>query len=367
MNNYCASGGAKSYQLPDGSTVQRAACTQGQDTFIVEPLFNKLSLADQALLMMHERLTTLRDSVGGRNYQAIAGVLSGLKLAIETGRSQKQTKKQLTEAEANRLTEMYTSLAELQDMDSAYSGSHPTAYTFHAIANGGGKIAENIVVAPTAYVDLFSRVDANKDSCPNSGCRIDQNVEILNSKVTFYDKRTFIAAGEKLSDGSVPGFAEYFYLSDESQGLNTNFGKVDFEAAHLYPRVAPWDRDMTFTHFENGHKWNAHPASASESIQGWPVLDLSNCSYSKRLGTGWEGFQSVLKSCDLNIRTYPEFAKNNYEGITPDGKLLSLTLPKKIVANAGDATGVLYDEIVKSRPDLFVSGDSSTLIYPKKQ
>lgn len=57
LNNFCAPGGRKIYKLPNGAQVQQVACTAGTETFIVEPLFVQLSLRDQALLLIHERLT----------------------------------------------------------------------------------------------------------------------------------------------------------------------------------------------------------------------------------------------------------------------------------------------------------------------
>ncbi|WP_413574944.1 hypothetical protein ACLVWU_11905 [Bdellovibrio sp. HCB290] len=156
LANFCAPGGKKSYNLPDGASVQSVACTAGHETFLVEPLFLRLTIRDQAMLLIHERLTTLRDKNGGKNYSAIARFTTGLKTFISVGQDQvKGVVRRLTEGEVQRLTDFYVAAEEIERRN---GDIEETSFTYQAHPYGGGMIAASAQVASSAYVDLQSQI-----------------------------------------------------------------------------------------------------------------------------------------------------------------------------------------------------------------
>lgn len=198
MANFCATGGAKKYTLPDGAKVNLVACTQGADTFLIESEFRKLGLIDQALLMVHERLTTLRDSYGGRNFDSIAKMIGGLKAALTYVNAEEQNKSPLvSDQDRELIREMHIGLAELQDMNSSYAGNNSISFSWE-ITSGGGKVQPGIALSNSAYVDLFSKVDGEpRRVCASGNCSIGDNVSIRSSRVRFYPGRL------KLTDNQV--------------------------------------------------------------------------------------------------------------------------------------------------------------------
>ncbi|MGZ3901195.1 MAG: hypothetical protein ACXVDC_12790 [Bacteroidia bacterium] len=179
LNTFCAPGGRKSYTLPDGATVQNVACTAGNETFLVEPLFIKLSIRDQALLLIHERLTTLRDAQGGKNYSAIARFTTGLKTFLNVGREQNlNSYRVLTTMETNQITEFYIATEEIERRN---SDVNEDSFMWKAHIYGGGRVHLDTSVANDAIVCLFCKV--NKKSFIQSGARIINSVVGQDSKI----------------------------------------------------------------------------------------------------------------------------------------------------------------------------------------
>lgn len=151
LSMFCAPGGRKSYVLPSGARVEQVACTAGDETFLVEPLFLRMSLKDQTLLLVHERLTTLRDSMGGKNYSAIARFTTGMGLYLSLYREQyKNNYRSLNPAEQRTLTEFYIAIEEIERRNSEITED---SFQWLAATNGGGRIhslaqiADDVVVA----------------------------------------------------------------------------------------------------------------------------------------------------------------------------------------------------------------------------
>lgn len=150
LNMFCASGGRKSYSLPSGAKVEQAACTAGNETFLVEPLFLQLTLRQQVLLLIHERLTTLRDQYGGKNYSAIARFTTGLNIYLDLIREQQLKKyRQLSNQETNKLNEFYNGADEILYRN---SNNPPEAFAFTVHSYGGGRLDEKSVVSPSAMI-----------------------------------------------------------------------------------------------------------------------------------------------------------------------------------------------------------------------
>ncbi len=158
MNNFCAPGGRKIYKLPTGAQVQQVACTAGKETFLVEPLFSRLSLRDQSLLLIHERLTTLRDQYGGKNYSAIARFTTGLNIYLNLFRDQMKGKySKLSEGETKLLTEFYTATEEIELRNKEVTEN---SFQWSAHSYGGGRVHETSDVDPSAIVSLDSVIPA---------------------------------------------------------------------------------------------------------------------------------------------------------------------------------------------------------------
>jgi hypothetical protein len=148
MNNFCAPGGRKIYKLPMGAQVQQVACTAGKETFLVEPLFSRLSLRDQSLLLIHERLTTLRDQYGGKNYSAIARFTTGLNIYLNLFRDQMKEKySKLSEGETQQLTEFYTATEEIELRNKEVTEN---SFQWSAHSYGGGRVHATSDVDPSA-------------------------------------------------------------------------------------------------------------------------------------------------------------------------------------------------------------------------
>lgn len=166
LNDFCASGGRKTYTLPKGQVVNQVACTSGDESFFVEPLFLKLSLRDQVLLLIHERLTTLRDKFGGKNYSAIARFTTGLGMYIDLYKKESEgIYPSLSIDQTDRLTNFFISIEEIQ-----FRSSNPTANSFQWRAHsfGGGRIQSTSKVDSTSLVTLSSLVNKNSTIGKNS-------------------------------------------------------------------------------------------------------------------------------------------------------------------------------------------------------
>lgn len=152
LNQFCAPGGRKIYKLPNGAQVQQVACTAGNETFMVEPLFSRLSLRDQGLLLIHERLTTLRDQYGGKNYSAIARFTTGLNVYLNLYSEQNKKKYRMLSVEEQKiLTDFFVAVEEIEKRNSEVSED---SFQWQAHRNGGGRVHVNTIVNESAFISL---------------------------------------------------------------------------------------------------------------------------------------------------------------------------------------------------------------------
>lgn len=156
MNRYCF-GGKPVYTIPSGASVQQVACTKGTDTFIVKPLFLKLSIRDQAMLLIHERLTTITDDRGWINFVAVARYTNGLNTFLKIYDEQARREyRELTDLEKDNLYNYYIALLEIQNRNADYGNISTFNWKVHK--NGGGLVHVGAFVDPTAFVSLNSVV-----------------------------------------------------------------------------------------------------------------------------------------------------------------------------------------------------------------
>ncbi len=218
LNTYCASGGRKAYVLPNGSTVTQVACTSGDEVFLVESIFRKMSLLQQALLLMHERMTTLRDQYGGKNYGAIAGITSGLGELLGQAYKQQQGKLEvLSDIEQTRIHHFYQGLVELEYRNTEVPMD---ALAWSIFPNGGGFLKSGAEVDATSFISVTSSVQKDSiigaqtkiiDSVIGSNVVIDSHAIISNSNLSSgtqisenveVKKSTFIGSSIKIKSGS---------------------------------------------------------------------------------------------------------------------------------------------------------------------
>ncbi len=166
LNTFCASGGRKVYTLPDGAQVTQVACTSGDEVFLVEPIFRRMSVMHQALLLMHERMTTLKDQFGGKNYGAIAGITSGLgELLKQTYEQQNGRYVRLNSKEQLRIQHFYEALIELEYRNNEIP---VTALNWRIHQNGGGFIRHGADVADSAFIGITSIIGEDVTVSENS-------------------------------------------------------------------------------------------------------------------------------------------------------------------------------------------------------
>lgn len=203
LNNFCAPGGRKIYKLPNGAQVQQVACTAGNETFLVEPLFTRLSLRDQSLLLIHERLTTLRDQYGGKNYSAIARFTTGLNVYLNLYRDQAKEKfEKLNETETKQLTDFYVATEEIELRDKEVTEN---SFQWMAHPYGGGPVHLSSDVDPSALISLNTFIPGQ--------AMVGQNAKVINL-ITNLSSKLRIEAGALVKNA-------YFNVNDVFVGANS--------------------------------------------------------------------------------------------------------------------------------------------------
>jgi hypothetical protein len=285
LNNFCAPGGRKSYNLPEGYSVEQVACTAGVETYFVEPIFAKLSLRDQALLLIHERLTTLRDKQGGKNYQAIAQITTGLSLYLDLYREQtvQETYRTLTADQASTLTNFYVAIEELEKRN---SDTDQDSFQWAANTIGGGKVHAAAAVDPTATVGLLSVVPR--------GSRIGARSQLLGSNGTELTT---------LHIGSDVVLKDTFFtdLEDLTVGEHTSIVSSELD---LGPSLVIAANQTMNNGMVNSESYQVYPKSVRVS----PI----RLSYSRNFPEMAGGFTNMPARCDQN---YVDYKSDDGQGV----------------------------------------------------
>jgi hypothetical protein len=282
LGQFCAPGGRKSYILPNGARIEQVACTAGNETFLVEPLFLRLSIKDQALLLVHERLTTLRDAQGGKNYSAIARFTTGLSLFLSLYREQaKNVFRALNESEQNVMSEFYIATEEIEKRNSEINED---SFQWTAAHIGGGAVHNMSHADPSATVGLNFVID--KNSTIEAGAQLKQTNKLTILENVFVGEGTLIhnvtfnygkiALGQNgvLSNSDIRGdlaIEDNFKINNFSysgSGFSAEQGLVvnDFKISDVKLKVAANQK------MENGF---IDPLSQNSYILGTRIKDIN--------------------------------------------------------------------------------------------
>lgn len=237
MGMYCGSGGDKIYTLPVGAKSERVACTTGNKTFIIEPYFAQLSIKDRALLLIHERLTTLEDNETNRNFNAVAKITTGLSVFVSLYKEQSTgIKRVLTDPEVKQLKDFYVGIEELELRNSTIN-EHSFDWTTHPF--GGAQVHNSASVSTDAFVGVDtilgrgSFVDSGasitksnfkvKCGCEVPPIKVGKNV-ILDS-FRFIGSELVVGANSRFKNSTISNFAvPNVGIRDDDQKLSTVAG-----------------------------------------------------------------------------------------------------------------------------------------------
>lgn len=166
LNTYCTPAGPRFYKLASGTKVEQVACTTtSREYYIVETVFASLTLREQALLFVHETISMIRDTSGGKYFIEAAQIANGLKIAGDLLNEQATNKyRNLTATEISTMTDFYNALEALKYLQTP----NATIPTWTAHPYGGGRVHENAVVDPTALLDVTSAAGEDSDIGANS-------------------------------------------------------------------------------------------------------------------------------------------------------------------------------------------------------
>jgi hypothetical protein len=159
LGKFCSPGTGKRFILESNENISKVACSVGKETYFVGPSFVKLSLQEQALVIIHERFTLLRDDRGGRDFGNVGKVVtmarSFLRIAYE---QQQRNFRTLENSELLAIESFYSSLIYLLSHNISQTYAFTTNWKIHP--NGGGILLASPNVDPEAFIDHSSKVVA---------------------------------------------------------------------------------------------------------------------------------------------------------------------------------------------------------------
>lgn len=220
MLKYCDPKGSKSYQVNPGvSRIQKVACTIDQKTYVIEPLFKKMNLENQSLLMVHEIMTTILDAHGSRSYGMVASLTSGLKTSVAIYRKQKHGDfSPLTDTELSSLAGFYRSIQNLEFLNKKLGNPLPifAINRYGGLIYDGANADESAIVsfgnfvAPSFNLGFQSQI-LGYDTIKIVGGSLEmgKNSSLINSKVASAGSVT-IEEGAKLQNVSVSAAGQFF-------------------------------------------------------------------------------------------------------------------------------------------------------------
>jgi len=193
----------ESVALPTGAQAVLASCTDGLVTWIRDDLFKRMTVREQARLIIHERLHSLGLRV---QHDFITDITEGLRLALYLDD---------TESEQNRLLltadqiDSLTRLAQRLYQMGLSAGALPEE-KLYVEPKGGGLLPIGSKVADTAYARIGTRVNNTSQFFAS-----DINLsEYTKNQVTLGD-HTFLSENGIANNGLL-------YLTDNARVLNSH-------------------------------------------------------------------------------------------------------------------------------------------------
>ena len=160
--------------LPRGAESHRLAYTEGNVTWIVEALFRRMSIREQAKTIIHERLHAFAGFVP---HGPIIDLTDGIETVLSLYLAQMKGKRPvLSNEQVTTLTKLTRRIADLR---LGYTPRHDRdlkrwCRDYFITANGGGLVNKTSTVDPTAYIGVGSIVQESSV--------IAANVELLNAQ-----------------------------------------------------------------------------------------------------------------------------------------------------------------------------------------
>lgn len=163
----CSEAARNETRLPAGATLKDVACTLGPVTWIVRSAFLKLSLRDQALLVIHERLHShaIRSGADSDQHLQIAEFVQGLEIVLGLYQEQKGgVYRKLTRAEIGGIELLRLRILTL-DLRGQTSPDYPNEIEnlmarYAVVENGGGLIrAEKVWLEKEVFVGVGSLIE----------------------------------------------------------------------------------------------------------------------------------------------------------------------------------------------------------------
>jgi hypothetical protein len=189
--------GKASYQAPQGAVLVPTGCTMGKVTFLVESLFKRKNIREQALTLFHERF---RGQEWGQQLDAVTQLTRGIAVGLEIlDREQKKIYKQTSTEEIRRLGSLAETIKKHDVLWVDWLGittylerkyvrvSHYSEYLsiHHTIRSFGGGLVLNSElpwgpsVHQSAYIGLLVTVNDSK---------FEENTVITSRKRIFVER-----------------------------------------------------------------------------------------------------------------------------------------------------------------------------------
>lgn len=202
--------------VPNGYRVVEVGCTEGNTTFILKQYFDKMSLREQALAMIHERMHGI---LGQKPHGLVTSTTQGLGLVLDLAQKQKQGNRPvLSNDDLSVLNYMVDSIDQLGLTGNGvpqapYMFSHYWVVT----ANGGGIYSKQAKVDPAAYLGVGAML--------GDGGSMEAGSELVNS--TCFLASCELHGGASIVDSVIapePG-AQVGYDDFETNVFHATFAK----------------------------------------------------------------------------------------------------------------------------------------------
>lgn len=156
--------------VPDGYRVVEIGCTQGPTTYFIKDAFLKLSVREQALSVIHERMHGL---IRDFPHHFVTDVTQGLGILLDLANQQRAGKRPvLTDSQRNFLKGTLKAIG-VTGLAEGVPGSEWEFWQNWEVAAGGGIYHQSAQLDPTAYVGVGSML--------GEGGSLGANAALINS------------------------------------------------------------------------------------------------------------------------------------------------------------------------------------------